>query len=74
MCEQMWVYAQKMVCWIYVKWVIVIFFKKSILFQEQEQLKKLKKGLQKEIEFHKEQVEAHKDAIKRHEERLNELK
>nr|QHN63924.1 mitochondrial ATPase inhibitor factor 1 [Penaeus japonicus] len=41
---------------------------------EQDQLKKLKKGFQKEIQFHKEQVEAHKEAIKRHEERLQELK
>ncbi|KAL7635745.1 UNVERIFIED_CONTAM: hypothetical protein RMT77_013562 [Armadillidium vulgare] len=40
---------------------------------QQEQLKDLKKGLEKEVDFHEEQIKVHKKALERHKERLEKL-
>jgi hypothetical protein len=41
--------------------------------QQQEQLKKLKDGLDDEIDFHEEQVKRHQEAIQRHKQRVKDI-
>lgn len=43
------------------------------LFQQREQLQKLKEDLNDEISFHEEQIKRHQEAIERHKHRVKDI-
>lgn len=45
----------------------------NILFQQKEQLKKMRESLHDEISFHEEQIKRHQEAINRHKKRITDM-
>lgn len=45
----------------------------KILFQQKQQLQKMRDGLHDEISFHEEQIKRHQEAINRHKKRITEM-
>lgn len=43
------------------------------LFQQKEQIQKMKEGLHDEISFHEEQIKRHQEAIGRHKKRITDM-
>jgi len=52
---------------------LICLHKSKMLFQQKEQLQKMRESLHDEISFHEEQIKRHQEAINRHKKRITDM-